>query len=242
MATGGKSSASQFSQSQDICAWLNRFEKDVELPTCDDVDDLITNELDRTERNETPKASLAHSDRYSKKFQAFLCSHGCSDDVALMSNNRLNLSLRFFYHNLRADNGDLLSPSTLSCVRAGLNRYLTSPPINRVVDIVKGVEFVSANRMLKIVGNMYLKAGGKVTQYKAIHSGDLEKIFAHFDRSSPLVLQEELVFNTLYYFGQRGREGLRQLTRNSFEFRRNSDAHSHAAFLSISLIVLLLLI
>lgn len=59
--------------------------------------------------------------------------------------------------------------------------------------------------------------------YKAIELGDLAKIFAYFDRSSPVALQDEIVLAVIYYVGQRGREGLRQLNRNSYNFRKDSQ-------------------
>jgi hypothetical protein len=149
----GGASTSAVRSSQEICAFLNRFEKEVEgLPSCNDVDELIVSELDMTERKETPKTTVAHSDRYSRKFKEFLRAHLLPDDIETMPASRLNLNLRYFYHELRSDDGELLSPTTLSCARAGIQRYLTSAPINRVVDIIRGVEFISANRMLKTRG------------------------------------------------------------------------------------------
>ena len=79
-------STSALRSSPEICAFLNRFEKEIEgLPSC--------NELDITERNETPKTSVAHSDRYSKKFKEFLRAHLLPDDIESMPASRLNLNL-----------------------------------------------------------------------------------------------------------------------------------------------------
>ncbi len=138
--------------SQEICSFLNRFEKEVEEVSQDaDLDDVIIEEMDMTERNETPQSTAAQTDRYGRKFTEFLRSHSLEDNLKAISENKLNLYLRYYYHELRAENGSLLSPSTLATVRAGINRYLRLPPINRSIDILQGDAFAAANRMLTTV-------------------------------------------------------------------------------------------
>ena len=43
------------------------------------------------------------------------------------------------------------------------------------------------------------------------------KLGEYFDRSSHLVLQDEVLFNLIFYFGLRGRENLRALKKGTFE-------------------------
>ncbi len=80
--------------------------------------------------------------------------------------------------------------------------------------------------MLKVIGAMYLKNGGETKAYPAIEPTDMRKVAQYFDRSTPEILQEEIIFNTIYYFGMRGRETLRQLTQDSFRFK--TDANGRA--------------
>lgn len=217
------SMATSLSQSQHICGLLNRFEKAPYDSNSEQFEALIMAELDFTERNEAPKSSLVQSDRYSRKFKAFLRDQGLSDSIETMEVGKLSLYLRYFYHHVRAENGDLLSPSTLGCKRAGISRYLRMPPVNRNVDILNGGEFAAANRMLTTVARQYLKAGGRTKRYQAIADGDMAKMIEYLNRSSPQALQDEVVFTVVYYFGQHGREGLRQLTRNSCIRSQNSQ-------------------
>ena len=49
------------------------------------------------------------------------------------------------------------------------------------------------------------------------------KIRTYFNRSSGKILQEEIAFNTLYYFGLRGRETLRFLEKDSFSIECDSE-------------------
>jgi integrase len=55
-----------------------------------------------------------------------------------------------------------------------------------------------------------------------IEAEDMMRIRASFSRSTPAELQDEFLFNCLYYFGLRGRETLRYLTRDSFEIKTDS--------------------
>ena len=66
----------------------------------------------------------------------------------------------------------------------------------------------------------YLKSSDKSKpeeKYPPIEENDMVKIQAYFTRKNPRVLQEEITFNCLYYFGLRGRETLRYLNKNSFK-------------------------
>jgi hypothetical protein len=100
MSVNDSPSTSNVQSSQEICAFLNRLEKDIgSLSSCSDIEDLVASELDSKEKIETAKSTSAHADRFSKKFKDF--------------------ALWYFYNEVRAENGDLLSPATLSCIRAG---------------------------------------------------------------------------------------------------------------------------
>jgi len=61
-------------------------------------------------------------------------------------------------------------------MRAGIQRYLTSAPVNRVGDNIGGLEFAAANRMLKITAAKYLNDGGKAKSYPLIERGDMKKL------------------------------------------------------------------
>jgi hypothetical protein len=50
-------------------------------------------------------------------------------------------------------------------VQAGINRYLSLPPVNLQIDIYNGVQFAASNRMVTTVARMYIKTGGKTKHY-----------------------------------------------------------------------------
>ena len=108
-------STSGAQSSQAICAFLNRFEKSLyENGEAQDesLEDVIREEMDTTELAEAPRSSAEQAKRYSKKFKHFLNERGLSDDIEQMPESKLCLFLRYFYHNLRGEDGSLLSPST----------------------------------------------------------------------------------------------------------------------------------
>lgn len=59
-------------------------------------------------------------------------------------------------------------------------------------------------------------------KYPAVEPCDMNKIQEYFDRSTPLILQQEVIFNLLYYFSLRGRETLSYLDKNSVIIEKDS--------------------
>lgn len=99
---------------------------------------------------------------------------------------------------------------------------MNSPEVNRDdVNFISGDDFCTSNRMLKAMVGQYLKSETKSKpedRFPPIEEKDMTQIRAYFNRSTPQILQEEVAFNCLYYFGLRGRETLRFLEKRSFDF------------------------
>ena len=69
----------------------------------------------------------------------------------------------------------------------------------------------------------YLQSGQcKADKFSQISADDMKKIRQYFDRSSALILQQEVLFNILLYFGLRGRESLRWLTPSVFAVKEDA--------------------
>ena len=130
--------------------------------------DEETAKLNELEKSGSSKSSLAQSNLYVTRFKKFLQYHRLRDDLDQLPAELLCQYLRFFYSELRNVNGQYLSPSTLGCARAGIHRYLTSAPINRKINIMNDAEFLPANRMLKVMGTLYLRNGGRTTSFMSI--------------------------------------------------------------------------
>ncbi len=137
-------------------AGLERMLDELELEDNDDsLLRKVERELDCTEKHGTAQSSLQQARRYAQNFQEFLSSKGFRDAIEICAEAKLNKYLRYYYSSLRKGDGGYFAPSTLGCIRAGIHRYLTSAPVNRVIDIINGAEFCSANRMLRSMGKKF---------------------------------------------------------------------------------------
>ena len=133
----------------------------------------------------------------------------------------LDTYLRFYYSSLRTKDGRFYAPKSLICIRASIHRYfqLNRPSVNIIEDSM----FSLLNRMLKTMVAKFKTSGQKVSEsYPVIAKKDMELLRSYFDRSSPTVLQEKIIFNLIYHFGLRGRESIPLLTKDSFELKTSS--------------------
>ena len=71
-----------------------------------------------------------------------------------------------------------------------------------------GDAFQPANRMLVAMASKWLQKGGQIKHYAAIKKQDLQLLTTYFDRTNAVKLQDEVLFNIMYVFGERGREHL----------------------------------
>ena len=72
-----------------------------------------------------------------------------------------------------------------------------------------------------IKNKKYVSEGG--SGYPEIESSDMIRLNEYFDRSDPTRLQDEVFFSICYFFGFRGREWLRDLTKDSVVLRKSPD-------------------
>ena len=139
--------------------------------------------------------------------------------------------LRRFYGEARTKKKEHYSKLALINLRAGISRHITSPPHSRVMNIVSGTAFKQANMVFKGQLRTLKIKGLDRTQYKvAMIENYLTCVRNHLkaNMSSPRGLLNKVIFDILYFFGRRGREGLRQLKRDSFVFQRDGEGHEYA--------------
>jgi integrase len=191
---------------------------DGSLNDCLDLPTTVLNDMNQLEEDSAPQRTLQQTKKYSERFRSFLRSKNLPSNFEEIPDRYLSQYLRYFYSELRQENGEFFSPSSLICIRAGIHRRLTSAPINRNVDILHGEHFAAANNMLRVMVGRALtkkKMTGEVSQgICAIEKEDLRLLRAYFDRSNPTCLQDEVFFNICYHFGFRGREWIRDLKKD----------------------------
>ena len=181
-------------------------------------------ELRQIEREAMPEGTQIQTKHHIEKFRSFLVSKGFSERFENVPNERLNDFLRLYYANLKTKDDQYYSPSSLICFRASIQRYLSSPDVNRNVNIINGNDFQRANGVLRAMVGKYLKSKQpKHKGYGAITENDMSKICQYFDRSTLQRLQDEVLFNVIYFFGLRGREHLRHLTTDSIKIHEDDS-------------------
>ena len=139
--------------------------------------------------------------------------------------------LRELYGSVRNKKGELYGKSSLINLRAALHRHITSPPYNRKFNILRDVEFQSANQVFMGVLKKMRVEGKDITHHKeAITEGDMFKLYKSgtLSNNSPLALQRKVYVEVSLHFGRRGREGLRNLTKDSFVFKNNDQGKEFA--------------
>ena len=189
--------------------------------------DEIQNLLNETENSMKPTSTAIQEKLHSSKFMTFLKNKNMRCDLKSVSEEKLNDYLRYFYHELRTQNGQYYSPASLKCIRAGIHRHITQT-LNRTINIINDSKFASSNRMLTAMAGMWLSHGGEKKQYEKIEESDMNKMFSYFKRSTGEELQNEVIFSLLFYLGARGREELRRVKRHDLCFDTDSDCVKYA--------------
>ena len=138
--------------------------------------------------------------------------------------------LRQFYVALRRQDGRQYSKSSYINIRAAVNRHLQSPPNSRQINIAHDRPFMSANHVF--VGLLKdLKARGLETTHKtAISSEDMRKLYAsgNLSEDNPRSLQRKVFVELMLHFGRRGREGLRDMGKDSIVIKVDGSGKSYA--------------
>ena len=139
--------------------------------------------------------------------------------------------LRKFYGSVRNKSGDLYSRSGYVSLRAAINRYLTSPPYNKTINIMKDREFMAANQVFTGVLRKMREDGKDTTKHKsAISEGDFRKMYDSgvLSDATPNSLLRKVFVDISLNFGRRGREGLRNLTKDSIAIRTDDKGQEYA--------------
>ena len=191
-----------------------------ELQETDSLPVLSAAELDELvelEKSNVPKSTSDQTRRHVESFRKFLEERHLCTAFETVPENILNDYLRLFYANLRTKDQKYYSASSLICIRAAIHRHLTSVDVNRNINILHGDNFMRANSVLKSMVGLYLRSNQeKRKEFDAISPTDMTKLTRYFDRSTHRRIQEEVIFNVIYFFGMRGRENLRSLKRDTF--------------------------
>ena len=128
--------------------------------------------------------------------------------------------MQVFYASVRQKNGSEFKVSSLRAIPGAIDRYLKQPPNNKPWSIIADSEFAKANQTLNAVCKNMMKEGkvGPVVHKHPITSEQMQELFRSGqlgdsntkDPSQPL---RTAWFYLTLYFGKRGRENQRKLTK-----------------------------
>ena len=147
---------------------------------------------------------------------------------------RLNDVLRSFYHSIRTTKGEYFKRkkkgeyfkrNTLNGIRYGLAKHFKT----KGIDITDDPVFTSSREVFfALHSDMKKKGFGSTDHTSPISTEDLQILYSGnyvaFNINSPVVLQQKVWFELMFYLCRRGRENLRGMTRSTFEI--NCDASS----------------
>ena len=154
-----------------------------------------------------------------------------------MSQNFKNLPLeelaevlRQFYGTVLSNNGKEYSCSGMINLRSALNRHLHSPPYSKSFDLMNDRDSLQAS--LVFTGRLRdNKEKGLDTSAPctAMEKEDLNKLFEQYfpwtlgDFLDTEVLLHKVFFDIMYYTGHHGKEGLWDLSKNSFVIKEDAN-------------------
>ena len=113
-------------------------------------------------------------------------------------------------------------------LRSGLNRYLQAPPYSNNFDLMSDRIFTQAN--LVFTGRLRdnkEKGLDTTSPCTSIEKEDIEKLFQEYflktlgDNLDTEVLLHKVFFDIMYYMGRRGKEGLRNLSKDSVIIKKS---------------------
>ena len=149
----------------------------------------------------------------------------CPDFEALTA-SELSPILRQFYAEVRNQKGETYSKSSLVGIRAAIQRHLESPPFNITFNIITDTIFKPANLVFSGRQKQIKVDGKDKTAHKSpIQQGDMEKLYSSktLSNENPIALQRKIYFEISLHFARRGREGLQQLRKDSFDIKTDDQ-------------------
>ena len=166
---------------QQLLAQNPTFFDDVPCSTYNNaISSEIKGKLDTLQSSSIPHTTATHQKRYSDKFMRFLEDKNLSTDFVNLATSEIAEYLRFFYSELRTNDGKLYSPATLICIRAALFRFMKQPPLNLPFNIIDDKEFYNANQVLKAM----VKNTKKKVEHQSISMQSRQPTCPHWLRTS----------------------------------------------------------
>ena len=146
--------------------------------------------------------------------------------VQKMEKQESSECLKKFYLCIRKKGGSFFKISSLKAIRAAVDRFLKSAPNSEPWSIISDPQFKQANDALDAFAKSIRREGkvGGVVHKSPITKEQIETLFERqqlgpADTKCPSQLLRTSWFYITLYFGKRGRENQRQMTRRMLALR-----------------------
>ena len=159
-----------------------------------------------------------------------MMTQGKDADFEMMPVADLDQLLRKFYGDVRTKSAETYSKAAYVNLRAGINRHITSPPFNRPINIMRDRDFQMANNVFMGMLKRIRAEGKDTSAHKSpVSSDDMKKMYSSgiLSSDSPKALQRKVFVELGLHFARRGREGLRELHKESFTFCTDTNGNEY---------------
>ncbi|XP_067027292.1 uncharacterized protein [Acropora muricata] len=189
------------------------------------VENDLTKLLEQSQSNATKR----NTKWVVKLFQDWCQERNIITPLLKMNTTELDQNLARFYVEARTKKGEEYSRSALLGFRNSIERHLNNNGVT--VKLSKNQVFQNSNKILDAKLRINRRAGKENIQHKpVIVPSDLAKIRASpfLSMTTPAGLLRRTWFYVSLYWCRRGREGQRDLRRDSFKFTRDASGREYA--------------
>ena len=155
--------------------------------------------------------------------------YGFPLDTTTVSARELADKLRKFYGEAKPKGGDVYNKSTLKNIRVAINRHMQD--LGRNIDIIRNVEFRSANHVLDgMLKQMTKDDMFRPKEHKPmLDLEDIVKITTYFHsvKWSPVILRQCVWYYLSFHFVSRGFDFLPQLKLDSLIFQEDDKGNEY---------------
>ncbi|KAL1248946.1 hypothetical protein QQF64_022264 [Cirrhinus molitorella] len=187
-------------------------------------------DLDELEHNRNESSTVKQTVWAVNCFKAWLREKQLTIDFKTVEKSELNPVLREFYGSIRTSKGELYGISSYVGLRAGLNRFMNEPPINRAWNLMQDTDFRAANNVFKGVVKQIRRSGRDITTHYPPISPEDQHLLKHspaLDPGNPKGLLNKVWYDIQLHFGLRGKEGNRHLQPDSFALNRDPNGFKY---------------
>ncbi|XP_043081885.1 zinc finger MYM-type protein 2 isoform X3 [Puntigrus tetrazona] len=187
-------------------------------------------DLDELEHNRNESSTVKQTVWAVNCFKAWLREKQLTIDFKTVEKSELNPVLREFYGSIRTSKGELYGISSYVGLRAGLNRFINEPPLNRVWNLMQDTEFRAANNVFKGVVKQIRRSGRDITAHYPPISPEDQHLLKHspaLDPGNPKGLLNKVWYDIQLHFGLRGKEGNRHLQPDAFALNRDQNGFKY---------------